>query len=323
MAFETPKIRTIKMTIQEWDKVPDNPIQRAIEPRAIQYSRPGQHLSAPHMSHAKVVAAELPSGKLIKVDGHTRAFMWIQGMLEHPKKVLVDLYPVKNMEEAKALYRTFDNKAATESDKQKIYGACNELGFHPRCSLFYSGAVLSSCKVMVFPNKYADTRALTVTDLLKPHIPAFKHIDSMADVIRNHSLFPSYLITAMIMSVTAHGLSACSFWEAYALDEGHKSAREMDGIFATRKMFDEIRHAPLRSWGYGLVTHLTPVVLHYFDAWRTKKKLTVGRGGKGVPAMGIRKNSPEIMSMSVWWRTYIGDYYYSQIRRAESEPVED
>lgn len=61
-----------KMLVEDWIKVEDNPIQRDTEKHAAK----AKHLMTPHPSHSFVFAAELPNGKLIKLDGHTRALMW-------------------------------------------------------------------------------------------------------------------------------------------------------------------------------------------------------------------------------------------------------
>lgn len=48
-------------------------------------------------------AAALPGGRLIKLDGHTRAFLWASGQLQKPPCVYVRVYLAANMEEAKEL----------------------------------------------------------------------------------------------------------------------------------------------------------------------------------------------------------------------------
>ena len=66
-----------KMTVAEWIKVEDNPIQRDTEHHAAK----AKHLLTPLPSHAFVFACELPNGKLIKLDGHTRALLWQRGQV--------------------------------------------------------------------------------------------------------------------------------------------------------------------------------------------------------------------------------------------------
>ncbi len=61
-----------KMLVEDWIKVTPNPIQRDTEKHAAK----AKHLLTPHPTHSVVHAAELPNGKLIKLDGHTRALIW-------------------------------------------------------------------------------------------------------------------------------------------------------------------------------------------------------------------------------------------------------
>lgn len=65
-----PQSHTLRMPLGIWFAMPDNPRQRDTENRARAASR--KHLQSPHPTHRNVSAAQLPDGRLVKLDGHTR-----------------------------------------------------------------------------------------------------------------------------------------------------------------------------------------------------------------------------------------------------------
>lgn len=70
-----PKLqRHAKMSLHQWLQVPDNPRQRDTIRHATKAAK--DHLSEPSLTHLEVSAAELPNGELLKLDGHTRSYLW-------------------------------------------------------------------------------------------------------------------------------------------------------------------------------------------------------------------------------------------------------
>lgn len=113
-----------KMSVNEWIDVLDNPIQRNTEVHAKKALR--NHLKSSSPIQAKVSAAELPDGTLIKLDGHTRSLLWETGRLERPDVVYCDVYHVQNLEMAKLLYSHFDNPIAAENAIDRLSGALRD-----------------------------------------------------------------------------------------------------------------------------------------------------------------------------------------------------
>ena len=97
------------MSVEQFHKIKDNPIQRDTERHATLANRPPNgHLSKIHPSHASVAVAQLPNGKYTKLDGHCRSMLWDIGALEEPNILYVTVYPAANVDEIKDYYLTFD-----------------------------------------------------------------------------------------------------------------------------------------------------------------------------------------------------------------------
>jgi hypothetical protein len=124
-------VTTRIMSPSEWHAVQDNPIQRDTQERAAH----AKHLRVPSPAHAVVHAAELPDGTLVKLDGHTRSYLWSQGGAPTPRFVTVLLYPVGSIAEATDLYRHFDAPEAAENARDRLAGGERAAGFHPVSSL--------------------------------------------------------------------------------------------------------------------------------------------------------------------------------------------
>lgn len=142
MAINTKGTR-IKMSVEKWIDVPDNPSQRDTAKHAERAAK--THLKYSAVTHDKVVAATIDGEIVCKVDGHTRAYLWDRGLLERPKYgvVYVDLYEVQDMCGAAELYRQFDSPHAVETTTDKLFSGAKMAGVE-----LHSG-LLKPCKFMV------------------------------------------------------------------------------------------------------------------------------------------------------------------------------
>jgi len=230
-----------KMPVSEWISVEDNPIQRDTERHAAK----AKHLLTPHPTHSFVFAAELPSGKLIKLDGHTRALLWKRGDVSAPAQIQVGIIPVKDRAEAEQLYKDFDSKEAVETMRDKVSGAFNRHDFEPQSGLIASGNLTTALRMA-----YGVLTGGTVNSgLAGSSIGKTSHRASKADVYAMinefsnelHALdgyglgqgrIPSGAIAAFILSYRRHGSKVVPFWRGVFADTGEKSGGYMDGVQA-------------------------------------------------------------------------------------------
>ncbi|AEK57889.1 hypothetical protein Atc_1240 [Acidithiobacillus caldus SM-1] len=141
------------MSVADWCAMEDNARQRNTEKHARKALR--GHLREPSAAHAMTTAAQLPNGRLIKIDGHTRAWLWEHGLLTPPESVLVTVIPVSDIDEAKTLYMHFDDPRAAETLQDRLDGALreHELVLRSGCFAKLYGSSLRVAHKMVFPGR--------------------------------------------------------------------------------------------------------------------------------------------------------------------------
>lgn len=293
-------IQTITMTPAEWSKVPDNPIQRDTIVHATKASRPGGHLSKMHETHRNLAAAKLPNGKLIKLDGHSRGWLWDEELLSPPpNQLIVTIYPVKNRAEAIEYYRTFDNAAATETKRDRLFGAFRIHKFYPHHGyLFNSSGLMSAIEFTVFPDHVSMMKKLPFDEMVKPWIKTLQIFD--AGDFTNHYSFRSAVMLAAIMTIRRDGNSAMSFWQAYHDGGGSKSAKSCDGIFAAEDCYRTMKQEAENRWGRRMLGMYTPYFLFCYDQWWNKKRL------KPFPSIMGKKLPSDMFSVREWWDVCLG-----------------
>ena len=221
---KTDDIHSIEMSIEEFGAVPDNWIQRDTESHATRASRPGNHLSLPHEVHRNVSVALLPTGKYVKLDGHSRSYLWSEQLLSPvPGNLHVTVYPVKNKQEAIDWFRTFDNSSATQTKRDRLFGAFRLHNFFPQHGyLFNSSGLMSAIEYITSfgaPNKAA-VRALPFDVMVKPWLETLRTLDS--GDFTNHYAFRSPIMCAAIMTIRRDGNRALSYWQSYHDGGGSK-----------------------------------------------------------------------------------------------------
>lgn len=229
---------TKKMLVEDWIKVEDNPIQRDTEKHAAK----AKHLMTPHPSHAFVFAAELPSGKLIKLDGHTRALMWKRKDVEAPVQVQVGIIPVKDKAEAEQLYKDFDSREALETQRDKVYGAFGKHNFDPVSSLLQTGSITAALRIAWAVLQGATVSRGTGGSPLN-RVDVYVMIDEFSYELHALDGFklgtgqaPSAVIAAFLISYRKYGHKLTPFWRGVFGNTGSKIGSEMDAVQAIHEL---------------------------------------------------------------------------------------
>ncbi len=250
-----------KISLNDWIAVPDNPIQRDTERHAAR----ADHLRNPLPSHQFVFAAELPSGKLIKLDGHTRALLWKRKEVEAPSHVFVGVIPVKDTKAAEDLYKTFDSKLALETNKDKVYGAFNKQNFEAKSALLQSGNIMTALRAA-----YAVLTGGTVGHAASG---GHKNVGNKAQQVAKTDIYTMIneftyelhtldgfnlrvgqaaggVIAAFILSNRKYGHKVTPFWQGVFSGAGTKQGHQMDAIQATCELI--MRRKGGHSGGSGI-----------------------------------------------------------------------
>ena len=232
----------ISMSVDQWINLPDHPIQRNTEEHARKALR--RHLATPHPSQSVVSAVRL-NGTTYKVDGHTRAYLWEKGDLDRPPTLSVQMWECDSEKELNSLYRTFDNRFASETTKDEAYSALKRHGIEFHSFMMRERRYLTALRI-----GYRWVRGKSEQTHLVP--PQVNEIEDATGFFKDELLvldsltplpdrFPVGIQAAALVTLAAYGDEAFRFWHAYAHDLGIKSANRIDAVEATYRMVQKYR----------------------------------------------------------------------------------
>lgn len=233
-----------KMLVEDWIAVSPNPIQRDTE----RHLAKAKHLHTPHPTHSVVHAAELPSGKMFKLDGHTRALGWKRKMFAGPMQVTVLVYPAKDMEEVEQLYKDFDSRDALETQRDKVSGAFNRHSFEPQSGLVQAGNLTYALRIAWgilqglsansggsggvgsrASKKTAEIRSKDVYAMIDEFSYELHALDGFG---LGQGQASAGIVSACLVSFRKYGHKVTPFWRGVFAGEGSKVGGQMDGIQA-------------------------------------------------------------------------------------------
>lgn len=214
---------TLEMPTSSWYAVEDNPRQRD----TVAHAAKAKHLLTPSIEHSYVHAARLPGGKLVKLDGHTRAYLWQTEKVPAPKTLHVSLYDVPDLAAAKELYTHFDSDKAVERGHDKVSGALREQNINATSGLLRSGRISNALRVARRALGFA--RRQDVYRTTEIFAGSLKHLDTL--MLAKNTLSTG-MVAAILLTVYKHGEKALPFWRAVIAGAGTKIDGEMDGIQA-------------------------------------------------------------------------------------------
>ena len=126
------KITVRAISIEKFIKMEGFLEQRATEAHAKAAQGKNGHLREPHISQAVVSSVQVKGSPEMKVDGHTRSLLWATGKLgypptEKPGSLILITYHFDTLDGAKSLYRTFDERKASKTQKEQVAAATRGL----------------------------------------------------------------------------------------------------------------------------------------------------------------------------------------------------
>lgn len=214
-----------KMTPEQWIKVLPNPRQRPTEAHAAKAIK--KHLKNYSVTQDAVFAAALPGGKLFKLDGHTRALLWEQGLLAKPPCVYVRVYLAKNMDEVKELYSHFDTTSQTETTMDMTGGAFNENSLTITSGLIKYKANTSAFRKLVIGEK----PIYQIISAWKREIEALDQIGFAKNSIRSGGV-----LGALVLLRFYPLESVVAYLTQIQQDAGIKDQRGLDAVQMFRKL---------------------------------------------------------------------------------------
>ncbi|MBY7922624.1 hypothetical protein [Vibrio fluvialis] len=294
--------------------IQDNPVQRDTAERALKANKGKGHLRFPHPSHTIVSIAllidesvdtnELTEDDVLqmvlddmfekmKLDGHTRGYLWDNDLLDQPPILRCAVYFVDDIEQAKDFYRAYDSNKAVETGKDKLFSSLRDaFGKPPKSKLWKKTGAKVAIEVAFNNNASMSDEKLFgfhKTDKIACHV--LQTVDRSTKL--NIKAFTASVMAAMFLSVLRDGASAMEFWEKYSNAEGEFSGGKMDAIMMATTYFDEVATMGRTDFtgsrpnyiltGHGRDVHpiYTPMYLSYYEAWKQNKSFTAKKKGFG------------------------------------------
>lgn len=276
-----PTMKLIPMTPQEWWNVPDNPIQRNTAEHAKKAIR--GHLAAPHPSHAIVHAAQLTDGTLVKLDGHTRSALWMDGRLQAPATVQVIVHKAASLEDAIGLYKHFDNPSATENAGDRLAGAYRLSSIVPKSRLLTHGGVTAALNLM---NETSGIYSLVSEWKIE--------IELLDEMDLSVAAMPSVLIAAALLTIRKHGRKALDFWRLYAAGGGTRINGKSCGCDELTRIVADLRaRKQLGNGGANSRRNQAGRAISCCEAWLLGRSFSVGAKTSDFTAyLGALRSKP-------------------------------
>lgn len=257
-------MKFIQMTPAQWADVQDNPIQRNTDEHAKKAVR--GHLRTASPAHELVVAALLPDGTMVKVDGHTRSALWQDGRLEAPSTLQVVVHTVPSMAVAMELYKHYDNPGAVENAGDRLSGAFRLHGLVAKNRLLTQGGI---------------TTALSIIDDRKPvyeMVGEWKdELELLDEVDASLTAMPSTLICAALLTLRKHGAKALDFWRLYAAGGGTRIDGKSCGVDELTRIVADLRaRKQLATGGANSRQAQAGRAISCCDAWLHGRNYAVG-----------------------------------------------
>lgn len=277
MHMGSPSPFGMVMPYAEWAAIEDNPRQRNTEKRAAKAKK--GWLKHPSQHHAEGRVAVMPGGKLVRLDGHTRTYLWETGHFPvKPETMQVTVYSVENMKEAVDLYLTFDSKSAHETTSDLHDGVFNELKV-----TFQS----HFCNALAFKNalSYA-SGARSIKDRIEGWLPELEFIDKLNVAAKQ---FNGGLVMAVLMTARRNPLVAADFWLRYRDSDGINGEDGSDAVARLKQEVESIMTNVAHGGGRDRMFAIAQVAFFFFESYVAERsKVRKCWRVKGIPVTDYR-----------------------------------
>lgn len=265
-----PYPRMTLMDYKAWVSIRDNDRQRDTAEHAKKAG--GKHLAAPQQSHVLVHAAILPNGEMVKLDGHTRTYLWELGILPKPKMLSVVVWPVADNDEAKELYTHHDNQNAVETVHDQVAGGIKE----HRIEFMYAfcqrrrfaNALRYACG---FPKDYS------VYDAIGEWQGELLQLDGLNV---NQRQFNSGITLAFLLSAASDSEAALDFWTRYKTTDGKENDFGICPIRALKIKVEQIMTEGGFGGGRDRMFAIAQHALWCFEKFKENRAVMLRKSGR-------------------------------------------
>jgi hypothetical protein len=251
-----PKIKKVRkpthrsMTLKQWYAVADAPIQRNTAKHAAKI-KTRKNLSKLKPSHMTVIMAVLPDNSTYKVDGHTRTYMWANGLTDQvPDNLDVIVHQADDIEDVLDLYNSYDGDGQVKSAPDQLYSAFKQFDI-PITSKFFQNAA-----GIVSALKEAYREICRAYDIEDNGDPRYVSVATTVEFFKNQLValdeqqpktslkgpnFKGPVTTSFLLAhykyseMNIHVADVISFFHHYNNDLGVKNGKNYDPIYSVTK----------------------------------------------------------------------------------------
>lgn len=209
-----------------------------------QHARSAEHLKCLEEIHRYVNIARFLDGSYMLIDGHTRQYMWQNGLTDFkPSTVIATVWPCVNEDAARELYTRFDNEKAAEKGVHRIQGAIKENSLQFQSSMLRRGKFGTAVKE-AFWILHGNVQKPPPEYTLVPYWQ--RELLLIDSVGVTETRFKSRTLTAAFLTFAGFDKDiAMPFWEAYAQDDSRKNGKRFDAVFAFEQILDPFKLAKI------------------------------------------------------------------------------
>lgn len=265
------------MPYAEWVAIQDNPRQRNTVKHGTKAMK--GHLKEPMTQHASVEIAALPDGSFVKLDAHTRAYLWEIGHFPcKPEFMAVKIHPVSSMKEAVKLYLTFDAKDSHETASDLHDGVFNELNV-----VFES----KFCNDLAFKNAlYYASGSRSIKDRIEDWLPELEFLDNLNVTAKQ---FNAGLVMGVLMTARRDPLKAADFWLRYRDGDGINNESGTDAIARLKQDVERIIENEAHGGGRDRMFAIAQSAFFFFENYiADRSKMRKSWRVKGIPVTDYR-----------------------------------
>lgn len=237
------QLAAAEMGWKDFASHPANPQQRNTEAHA----RAATHLLHWHPRQALVALAFLPDGSSCKLDGHTRAYMWLNGMAAPPPVPLkVECWLVDSLEMAGALKQTYDNRHAANLPHDVLYGVLRQLGVDFQSEVLRDRKFLGAIRLA---QSYLNPKPGDVVDDLLPVVVSWLHELRLFDgVLPTKTRFNTAMQGSALLLLRRYGDAALPFLQRHQGKIGEKHGKDYSAQEAFNRRFDILRREASKNF---------------------------------------------------------------------------
>lgn len=224
-------LEPVRMTVNQWIALPDHPRQRDTARHAHKAEKRWLSVSDPIQSKVEAVRVG-PCGKLYKLEGHTRGYMWANKKLARPigDMVLVGIFECDNGEELLNAYNKVGSLGEGKTIADDVSGGCKQYNLELTCALLKKNQFGTALKWAEGIYDYATASHASsnlMADLIGKWLVPLQKIDALNPP---STRFNCTALAAMLVTIAKYQDAILPFWQGVIKNGGVQNGKKKDAV---------------------------------------------------------------------------------------------